>query len=96
MPRRGHLERAKQTYGYLRKMKEARIRALTKEPDFSDYQSPEHDWSSSVYGNVREIIPMDMPEPKGKHVTLSHFFDANLYHDMLQDDPLLFIFSIKL
>jgi hypothetical protein len=25
MPRRGHLERAKQIYGYLRKMKEARI-----------------------------------------------------------------------
>jgi hypothetical protein len=25
MPRRGHLERAKRIYGYLRKMKEARI-----------------------------------------------------------------------
>jgi hypothetical protein len=82
MPRRGHLERAKQIYGYLRKMKEARIRVLTNEPDYSDYQDPECDWSSSVYGNVKEIIPTDIPEPKGKYVTLSHYFDANLYHDM--------------
>jgi hypothetical protein len=83
MPRRGHLERAKQIYGYLRKMKEARIRVLTNEPDYSDYQDPEYDWSSSVYGDVKEIIPTDIPEPKGKYVTLSHYFDANLYHDMV-------------
>jgi hypothetical protein len=64
-------------------MKEARIRVLTNEPDYSDYQYPEYDWSSSVYGDVKEIIPTDIPEPKGKYVTLSHYFDANLYHDMV-------------
>jgi hypothetical protein len=32
---------------------------------------------------VKEIIPMDIPEPKGKYVTLSHYFDVNLYHDMV-------------
>jgi hypothetical protein len=83
MPRRGHLKRAKRIYGYLRKMKEARIRVLTNEPDYSDYQDPEYDWSSSVYGDVKEIIPTDIPEPKGKYVTLSHYFDANLYHNMV-------------
>jgi hypothetical protein len=41
MPRRGHLKRAKQIYGYLWKMKEARIRVLTNEPDYSDYQDLE-------------------------------------------------------
>jgi hypothetical protein len=55
---------------------------LTNEPDYSDYQDPEYDWSLSVYGDVKEIIPMDIPEPKGKYVTLSHYFDANWYHDM--------------
>jgi hypothetical protein len=83
MPRRGQLERAKRIYGYLRKMKEARIRVLTNEPDYSDYQDPEYNWSSSVYGDVKEIIPMDILETKGKYVTLSHYFDANLYHDMV-------------
>jgi hypothetical protein len=43
MPRRGHLKRAKQIYGYLQKMKEARIRVLTNEPDYSDYQDLEYD-----------------------------------------------------
>jgi hypothetical protein len=74
---------AKRIYGYLRKMKEARIRVLTNEPDYSDYQDPEYNWSSSIYGDVKEIIPTDIPEPKGKYVTLSHYFDANLYHDMV-------------
>jgi hypothetical protein len=83
MPRRGHLERAKRIYGYLRKMLEARIRVLTNEQDYSDYQDLEYDWSLSVYGDVKEIIPMDIPEPKGKYVTLSHYFDVNLYHDMV-------------
>jgi hypothetical protein len=83
MPRRGHLERAKRIYGYLQKMKEARIRVLTNEPDYSDYQDPGYDWSSSVYGDVKEIILTDIPEPKGKDVTLSHYFDVNLYHNMV-------------
>jgi hypothetical protein len=32
---------------------------------------------------VKEIIPTDIPEPKGKYVTLSHYFNANLYHNMV-------------
>jgi hypothetical protein len=56
---------------------------LTNEPDYSDYQDPEYDWSLSVYGDVKEIIPMDIPKPKGKYVTLSHYFDVNFYHDMV-------------
>jgi hypothetical protein len=56
-------------------MKEARIRVLTNEPDYSDYQAPEYDWSSSVYGDVKEIIPTDIPEPKGKYVTLIRVHD---------------------
>jgi hypothetical protein len=64
-------------------MKEARILVLTNEPDYSDYQDPECNWSLSVYGDVKEIIPTDILEPKGNYVTLSHYFNANLYHDMV-------------
>jgi hypothetical protein len=97
MPRRGHLEKAKLIYGYLWKMKEARIRVLTNEPDFSDYQDLEYDWSSSVYGDVKEIIPMDIPEQKGKYVALSHYFDATCIMTWLLEDLLLpsSTFSIK-
>jgi hypothetical protein len=56
---------------------------LTNEPDYSDYRDPGYDWSFSVYRDVKEIIPTDIPEPKGKYITMSHYFDAKLYHDMV-------------
>jgi hypothetical protein len=56
---------------------------LTNELDYSDYQDLGYDWSLSVYGDVKEIIPTDILEQKGKYVTLSHYFDVNLYHDMV-------------
>ena len=83
MPRVGHLERAKRLCGYLAKMKHAAIRVRTDEPDYSDIPEFEYDWSKSVYGDVMELIPTDAPEPLGKYVTLSHFFDANLMHDIV-------------
>ena len=81
-PRIGHLERLKRIYGYLSKMRYASIRVRTEEPDYSDLVDPEYDWSKSVYGEVEEQIPKDAPEPLGKHVTLTHYVDANLMHDV--------------
>ena len=43
----------------------------------------EYDWSKTIYGDILEIIPKDIPQPLGNHVTLSHYVDANLYHDMI-------------
>jgi hypothetical protein len=37
----------------------------------------------SVYGNVQEQIPHDIPEPLGNPVVTTTFKDANLYHDMI-------------
>jgi hypothetical protein len=28
------------------------------------------------------VLPKDAPEPLGKHVTLTHYVDANLMHDV--------------
>ena len=82
-PRIGHLERAKRIYGYLAKMKDAVIRIRTNEPDYSDLPNVHYDWTYSVYGSGKEIIPDDIPEPLGRFVTLTHYLDANLYHDLL-------------
>jgi hypothetical protein len=35
-----------------------------------------------VYGKIKELLPKDAPEPLGKYVTLSHYVDANLMHDI--------------
>ena len=81
-PHQGHLEHAKCIFGYLIKMKDAVICIRTDEPDYSDLPDPQHDWDYSVYGTGSEDIPKDVPKPLGKYVTLTHYLDANLYHDM--------------
>jgi len=81
-PRKGHLERLKRIYGYLSKMRHASLRIRTGEPDYSDVVDPEYDWSKSVYGEVKELLPNDAPTPLGKFVTLTHYVDANLMHDI--------------
>ena len=81
-PRIGHLNRLKRIYGYLSKMRYASIRIRTEEPDYSDLPENTFDWSYSVYGKVKELLPTDAPEPLGKYVTMSHYVDANLMHDV--------------
>ena len=82
-PRKGHLERVKCIYGYLYKMRDAEIPIRTQEPDFSEVPNEEYDWCKTVYGDVHEVIPKDIPEPLGRFVTTVHYVDANLYHCML-------------
>jgi hypothetical protein len=79
----GHLERLQCIYACLCKMRFASIHVRTKEPDFSDVPDHQYDWMYTVYGNTREVLPRDAPEPLGMHVTLSHYVDANLMHDIM-------------
>ena len=82
VPRRGHLERLKRICGYLSKMADFKIRFRTHQPDFSSLKTVEQDWHS-VYGEVKELIPENIPPPLGKPVQLTHYVDANLFHDAL-------------
>jgi hypothetical protein len=81
-PRVGPLNRLKHIYGYLLKMKHASIRIRTEEPDYSNLPGIVPDWTYSVYGKVEELLPEGAPYPLGNHVTLSHYVDANLMHDI--------------
>ena len=40
-------------------------------------------WLHTVYGNVKEIIPKDIPEALGNEVMSVTYVDANLLHDLL-------------
>ena len=82
-PREGHLDRVKRIVGYLVKMKHGYLRVRTEEPDLSMLQPPTHDWSHTVYGDVKEDHPKDAPPPKGNRVITTSWFDANLQHDMV-------------
>ena len=83
-PRKGHMERVKRIYGHLSRFRHFKIRFRTDEPDLSAFDNKSKiDWSNTVYGATKEEIPEDAPEPLGKRVTLTHYFDANLMHDVL-------------
>jgi len=82
-PREGHLERIKHMCGYLKKYKTGGIRFRTDMPEYGHLEEPTVDWANSVYGDVKEDIPDDMPEPKGKTVRLTCYVDANLMHDFI-------------
>ena len=58
------------------------IRIRIGEPDYSDLTDHPHDCAGTVHDRYSEPIPDDAPEPLGRYVTLTHFVDANLMHDL--------------
>jgi len=52
------------------------------EPDYSALPDQDFDWMHTVYGELSEILPSDAPEPLGKYVSLTHYVDANVMHDI--------------
>ena len=83
-PREGHMLRVKRIYAYINRFKHFMIRFRTQEPDLSNLDRATHgEWDKSVYEEFHEELPTDAPEPLGKRVTLIHWFDANLMHDVL-------------
>jgi Reverse transcriptase (RNA-dependent DNA polymerase) len=83
LPRIGHLTRLKRIYGYLQKFPHGAIRVRVGEPDYSELPDKDYDWMYTVYGNVSEHVPDDIPVPLGNRVVLTTYVDANLYHDMV-------------
>ena len=65
------------------KAKHFSIRYRTKEPDYSHLAKQEYEWTRTVYGNVKEEIPKDIPKPLGKRVITTTFSDAKLLHDIV-------------
>ena len=82
-PTIGHLERMKRLYRYLVKTKHFAIRYRTKEPDYSHLPKQEYEWFRTVYEDVKEELPKDIPRPLGKRAITTTFLDANLLHDIV-------------
>ena len=82
-PKIGHLERMKRLYGYLVKTKHLATSYRAKEPDYYHLPKQEYEWTRTVYGNVKEEIPNDIPKPLGKRVITTTFLDAHSLHDIV-------------
>ena len=79
-PRQGHMDRLKRIYSYAIRTKDYAIRFRTKQPHYSFLPDQDFDWIHSVYGNVQEILPDDMPDPLGEAVITTTTMEANLNH----------------
>jgi hypothetical protein len=71
-PRKGHLDRLKRIYVYLKKFSSDAIRVRTSQPDLDYLPNQEFDWCHTVYGKNEELLPRDAPNPLGKMVTTVH------------------------
>ena len=84
-PRMGHLKRVKRLYGYIYRTRHYCIKFRTGTPEMSQFNNKlDMDWDRSVYeANGTEPVLPQAPDTLGNKVTLIHYFDANLLHDML-------------
>ena len=76
----------KQIFKYLCKFRHYKIHFRVDEPSYSNMpEIPNYDWEHSVYGKHKEDITDDAPEPLGKRIIFSQYFDASLMHDTLSE-----------
>ena len=79
-PRQGHLAAVLHVFAYLKKHPRSK---LVLDPKYVDHDPhTEHDWKD-FYGDAKEIIPDDMPDPLGMHMQMTCFVDSDHAGDMV-------------
>ena len=73
-------DRLKRIYSYAIRTRDYAIRFRTDQPDYSFLPDQDFDWTYSVYGDVHEMLPDNMPEPLDKAIVTTTTMDANLNH----------------
>ena len=82
LPQEGHLEAVFQTFGYLKGHHNARMVFDPTYPTVYMSMFQEHDWCG-FYRDLKEAIPPNVPDSKGKEVDLRIFFDSDHAGDKL-------------
>ena len=80
-PREGHLKTMLRVFGYLKHNSKRKLVANCYSLDCTKVERVKHEWSE-LHPDAREELPEDMPEPKGKAVKMTTFFDADHAHDL--------------
>ena len=76
LPRHGHLEQVLHIFGYLKSHKKMRIMFDSSSPQISPKKFTTYDWQD-FYRDAKEDIPLDMPTPLGKALSISTFVDSD-------------------
>ena len=76
MPREGHLDTLFRIYAYLKLKHNSRMVFDPTYPAIDMSNFKECDWKN-FYGNVKEPVPLNAPEPRGKEVDLRLYVDSD-------------------
>jgi len=76
LPREGHLDAIFHIFGYLKNKHNARMVFDPTYPTIDKDNFQVHDWKD-FYGDVKEALPPNAPEPYGKEVDLRLFVDSD-------------------
>ena len=76
LPREGHLQQVYHMMAYLKRFHNARLVMDPTYPDIEDDNFVERDWEN-FYGNLREEIPCNAPEPRGNEFVIRVYVDAS-------------------
>jgi hypothetical protein len=83
MPREGHLHAVFRVFAYLKNKHNARIIFDPTYPEIPhEIFQDNFDWTT-MYGNVKEAIPPNAPEPRGKSVLLRCYVDSDHANDLV-------------
>ncbi len=75
-PCEGHLEQLFHVFAYLKKYNCSSMVFDWTYPELDESVFQECDWME-FYPKAKEAIPPNMPEPRGKHVVMTTFVDAD-------------------
>lgn len=79
LPRRGHLNQLYHIFAYLKKYHNAEMVFDPSDPTIKESDFTKKDWTTSEFGHTvdKEIIPPNVPEPRGLGFTMRAKVDAD-------------------
>ena len=76
LSREGHLDQVFHIFAYLKKHHNTRLVFEPFYPEIDPNTFEHHDWTK-FYGNVKEVLPQNMPKTLGKEVVMRFFVDVD-------------------
>ena len=83
LPREGNLDAVFHMFVFLKRKHNGIIFFDPTEPEIDINKFPREDWSATPYGECKEEIPSNAPEPRGIAFTMRAFVDSDHAGDMI-------------
>jgi hypothetical protein len=77
LPRIGHLNQLFHIFAFLRNRHNTEMVFDPSEPDIDEAAFAKEDWSNSVYGECSEVLPDNMPSPRGYGFKIRAYVDSD-------------------